>query len=154
MKNKIKTTIWLTSFLAINLLGCMNNDSTENIYSNKTTEISKKKTDTEEVEKTNAELLEGKWVNKEDKTNFLIFEKNIRKEMAEGMDTWDEEEFVLSDKCETQPELTNRTENKKDRYISCKNSDLCWYIVSINNETLTLNFLGRGNTLSYFRVIE
>ena len=42
--------------------------------------------------RSNYELLQGKWQNTDDKTNFLIFEKNHRKELAEGMEELDDEE--------------------------------------------------------------
>ena len=45
------------------------------------------------------DLLQGKWQSMEDKTNFLVFDKNERKEIAEGMEAWDIELFELSDKC-------------------------------------------------------
>ena len=36
--------------------------------------------------------------------------------------------------------------------MSCKESDLCWYIVYLNKDFLTLSYIGRGNTLEYKRV--
>lgn len=79
-----------------------------------------------EINKTNYEMLQGKWQSEDDKTNFLVFEKNQRKEIAEGMDAWDEEEFVLSDHCENESGHSDNSDKEKDSYISCKESDLCW----------------------------
>ena len=45
------------------------------------------------------ELLQGKWQSRDDKTNFLMFDKNERKESSDGMKTWDTETFVLLNKC-------------------------------------------------------
>ena len=45
------------------------------------------------------ELLQGTWQHVEDPTNYLVFDKNLRKEIAGGMSEWDAEAFILSDKC-------------------------------------------------------
>jgi hypothetical protein len=112
------------------------------------------KTDNKPIttQKTNFELLQGKWVHENDNTNFLIFEKNVRKEIAEGMKNWDEEEFVLSNSCSNESNLSETSTKEKDCYISCKNSDFCWYIMSISEDRLTLQYLNRGNLLIYNRV--
>nr|WP_315130257.1 hypothetical protein [uncultured Flavobacterium sp.] len=98
------------------------------------------------------ELLQGKWQSLDDKTNFVIFDKNQRKEIAEGMKTWNSEPFTLSNKClnESDTEMVGKPE--KDKYISCNKSDMCWYIITINKKKLTLSYTLRGNTLEYKRV--
>lgn len=98
------------------------------------------------------ELLQGKWQSMDDKTNYLMFDKNERKEISDGMKTWDKETFVLSNKCLNESDKDNGLELEKDKYISCKESDLCWYIVSLNKDFLTLSYMSRGNTLKYKRV--
>jgi hypothetical protein len=98
------------------------------------------------------ELLQGKWQSLDDKTNYLIFDKNNRKESSDGMKTWDNEAFVLSNKCLNESDQENGLQLEKDKYLSCKESDLCWYIVSLNKDYLTLSYMGRGNTLKYKRV--
>ena len=98
------------------------------------------------------ELIQGKWQSMDDKTNFLIFDKNERKEIGGGMKTWDKETFILSDKCLNESDKGNGLKLEKDKYISCKESDMCWYIVSINKDFLILSYMGRGNTLKYKRV--
>ena len=98
------------------------------------------------------ELLQGKWQSIDDKTNFLMFDNNVRKELSAGMKTWDTETFELSNKCLNDGDKDNGLELEKDKYISCKESDLCWYIVEINKNFLTLSYMGRGNTLKYKRV--
>jgi hypothetical protein len=97
------------------------------------------------------ELIQGKWQSLEDESNFLVFEKNERKEISDGMDSWDVEPFVLSDKCLNESDSNNGIELEKDRYISCMESDLCWYIVDVNRDFLSLSYMGRGNTLRYKR---
>lgn len=106
------------------------------------------------AQKTNLELLQGKWQSIDDKTNFLIFENNHRKEanIIKGKGDWDDEEFVLSDKCINDSDKDIELDKEKDKYISCLESDLCWYIVSIDKKTLSLSYMGRGNTLTYKKV--
>jgi hypothetical protein len=98
------------------------------------------------------ELLQGKWQSMDDKTNFLMFDKNERKESSDGMKTWDKEAFVLSNKCLNESDKDNGLELEKDKYMSCLESDLCWYIVSLNKDFLTISYMGRGNTLKYKRI--
>jgi hypothetical protein len=99
-----------------------------------------------------AELLQGKWQHEDDKSNYLMFDKNLRKEIADGMDKWDEEPFVLTDACMNAGDVNPEIPKEKDRYISVAESDLCWYIVDVNENMLTLSYMGRGNTLRYNRV--
>jgi len=99
------------------------------------------------------DLLQGKWQSMVDKTNFLVFDKNLRKEIAGGMENWNSEPFTLSNKClnESDKEMIGEPEN--DKYISCNQSDMCWYIITINKDFLELSYTaGRGNTLKYKRV--
>ena len=98
-----------------------------------------------------SQLLQGKWQAVDDKKNFLVFDKNERKETGDGS-TWDSETYVLSNKCMNESDLENGIEPEQDKYISCTKSDLCWYIVSINKDFLALSYMGRGNSLKYKRV--
>ncbi len=56
------------------------------------------------------ELIQGKWQSIDDKTNFLMFDKNERKESSDGMKTWDLEQFVLSNKCLNESDKENGVE--------------------------------------------
>jgi hypothetical protein len=100
------------------------------------------------------QLLQGKWQHMEDKTNLLVFDKNHRREIADGMDKWDDEIFVLSDHCLNESNSYSTEPKEKDKYISCKESDLCWYITSLDSNYLTLTYLARGKELVYKRVKE
>ena len=95
--------------------------------------------------------LQGLWQSTDDAKNFLLFEGDHRKESYEGIDAVDDEIFVLSDKCMNESNKDAVTEKEKDRYISTIDSDMCWYIVSVDSEMLTLSYMGRGNTLVYKR---
>jgi len=132
------------------LANCTTTVSTE-----QTTEVKADSSETTtkvETAKTSTELLQGKWQHTEDKSNFLVFEKERRKEIADGLDKWDDEPFVLSDKCMNTRDANNGIEKEKDRYISIAESDLCWYIVEVTETMLSLSYMGRGNTLNYTRV--
>jgi hypothetical protein len=88
-------------------------------------------------------LLQGKWQNVEDKTNFLIFTKNLRKEIADGMDGWEVTNYNLSRK------------SSKDIYINevIDNVNVSiWGVDALDKNKLTLVFLSRGNYLKYRRV--
>jgi len=99
------------------------------------------------------ELLQGKWQSLDDKTNFVIFDKNQRKEIAEGMETWDSEQFILSNKCLNESDKEMGVEPETDKWITCKQSDMCWYILNINKDFLTLgSTIGRGKDFKYKRV--
>lgn len=101
-----------------------------------------------------AELLEGTWQHVDDKTTFLVFKDGLRKEIADGMDDWDVEPYTLSDFCTNDMDKDTDLPHEKDRFISCNESDLCWYIVQLDEDNLILSFMGRGNTLEYKRVIN
>jgi len=106
------------------------------------------------TQKSTMELLQGKWQSMDDKTNFLVFEKNHRKEanIVDGKGNWDDEKFVISDRCMNETDKNEEIDTEKDKYISCMKSDLCWYIVKLDSTTLELSYMGRGNTLTYKKV--
>ena len=143
--------------LLCSLFACTTNSgSTEN---NQTIAENKNIEDTtlvlnEEQKKTitNLELLQGKWQSTDDETNFLKFENNHRMEIAAGMSEWSDEIFTLSDNCINESDKTKDLKPEKDLYITSESSDMCWYIIDLNEEILTLAYMARGNTLAYKRV--
>jgi hypothetical protein len=94
-------------------------------------------------QKANPQLLQGKWQSVDDKTNFLVFTKNFRKEIAEGMDSWDVEKYTLSKGSGNSIYINQFIDNKE---VSI------WGIESLNSKELTLVYLSRGNYLKYRRV--
>jgi len=97
-------------------------------------------------------LLQGKWQHEEDTSNYLVFEGNKRREIAGGMTDWDEEEFILSNKCLNESDKDREHELEEFAYITCPKSDVCWYIIGVGEETLSLQYTARGNMLIYRRV--
>jgi hypothetical protein len=88
-------------------------------------------------------LLQGKWQSLDDKTNFLIFTKSLRKEIANGMDSWDISNYNLSRGSGNSIYINEVIDNEK---VSV------WGIESLDNTRLTLVYLSRGNSLRYKRV--
>ena len=102
-------------------------------------------------QKMNPKLLQGKWQSLDDKTNFLVFTKNLRKETAAGMG-WEVGRYVISNKCLNKSDKANAVNPGTGKYLSALDDDLCWYIEELNSKNLTLIYEGRGNYLRYRRV--
>lgn len=88
-------------------------------------------------------LLQGKWQSLDDRTNFLIFTKNLRKEISGGMDSWDIEKYSLS-KGPAKSIYINQSIDDKNVSV--------WGIEILDSKRLTLVYLSRGNSLRYKRV--
>ncbi len=150
------TTMKLQSILPLSLFillfACNGNSNKTNDDQTKTVDSTLVLTNEQEKNITNLELLQGKWQSTDDETNFLKFENTTRMEIAEGMTEWDSETFTLSDKCTNESDKNKDVKPEKDRYITCPNLDMCWYIIDLNEEILTLAYMSRGNTLAYKRV--
>jgi hypothetical protein len=99
------------------------------------------------------QLLQGKWRSLEDRSNILWFDKNHRKEIASGMKAWDDEIFVLSNSCKNTADKEGGMPLENDKYISVTAGNMCWYIEKLTPTTLELSYVGRGNTLSYKKVV-
>lgn len=125
-------------------------DSTE-----KSTQTSTPKTE-EKTTKSTMDLLQGKWQSIDDSKSFVVFENNLRKDIYDGEKSIEDEVFVLSDECQNPLDKeANKERNppkEKDKYISCVKTDMCWYILELDDKTLSLSYMGRGNTLTYKKV--
>lgn len=106
----------------------------------------------EEKPLSNFDLLQGKWQSIGDSTNYLIFEGNHRKEIAGGMQEWVESEFIFSDRCANKSDKMKGIKPEEDSFISDLEDDLCWYILYLSEDNLSLSYMARGNTLDYRRV--
>ena len=65
---------------------------------------------------------------------------------------WASEAIVVSDRCRNEGDNDRVEKPEKDRYISSRKADMCWYIDFIEKDHLSLVYMARGNTLSYRRV--
>lgn len=101
-----------------------------------------------------SELLEGVWQDTEDANSYIAFENGQRKEMYAGVMDWSAEPYTLSGSCANEADKGNNVQPEENKYITCKESDMCWYIVKLDKENLVLSHVGRGNTLSYKRAKE
>lgn len=91
-------------------------------------------------------LLIGKWQSTDDTNAFIEYTSKLSIETNIGVEFI--EEYTLSNTCINGEGIAS----KEDDYISGHKSELCWYIISIDEENLSLSFVGRGNTLNYRRV--
>ncbi len=98
----------------------------------------------------NYDLLQGKWQNTEDKSNFVVFVKNHRREISDGLNEWDDETFVLTDN--SMGTSNAELKKEKDKYIYCEKSGLCWYIDKLNSTTLSLTYIAGMKVMDYKRV--
>ena len=101
---------------------------------------------------TNLKMLQGKWQAVDDKSVFLVFENNHRKEIAGGMKQWDDDVFVLTDKPMSDGKAVAGHEAQKGHYIYCEKDDMCWGIEELTAKKLVLVYTGRGRVLEYRRV--
>ena len=106
--------------------------------------------ETSEIENSIFKLLQGPWQSKDDPSNKIKFEGNYRLEIAEGMSEWEKEAFILGKDCSAKQHL----DLEKDAYIVCPESGMCWYVVDVDTQQLTLSYTARGNTLTYSKVKE
>ncbi|MEI6494228.1 MAG: hypothetical protein WCO94_16910 [Verrucomicrobiota bacterium] len=101
---------------------------------------------------TNFKMLQGKWQAVNDKSDFLVFEDNHRKEIAGDMKEWDDDVFVLSDKPMREGKEVSDHEPVAAGFIYCEKDDMCWAIVELTAKKLGLVYMGQGRVLEYRRV--
>ena len=98
------------------------------------------------------ERLQGQWQSTEDPKSLLLFEKGVLKSRYGSKGAWASEAIVVSDRCMNEGDKDRVEKPEKDRYISSRESDMCWYIDFVDKDRLSLVYMARGNTLSYRRV--
>jgi len=101
---------------------------------------------------TNLKMLQGKWQAVDDKSDFLVFENNHRKEKGGGETQWDDDVFVLTDKPMRDGKAVAGHEAEKGHFIYCAKDDMCWAIAELTAKKLVLVYVGRGRVLEYRRV--
>lgn len=95
-------------------------------------------------------LLQGKWQSEDDPKAFKIFDKFTLIDVYEGNTEGDREEYVLSNECLNDSDKGSAQD--RDKYISLLKSDMCFHIDHIDNKSLSLVYMGRGNFLNYRKV--
>lgn len=104
----------------------------------------------ESKEETEDMLLVGIWQSLDDPTNFMEF-TDTDLNWSPGSGNPETEPYQLSKNCLNESNEF-AIELQDPEYISVKKSDLCWYIVSLDENNLELAYVGRGNTTKYEKV--
>lgn len=104
----------------------------------------------EKVVSNNAKLLIGKWQSLDDSKSVIEYTAYDELSYHDGK-LIVKEPYCLSPKCMNSAEVDLPPSSKHD-YISLIDSDMCYNIVSLDENNLTLSFMGRGNSLKYKRV--
>ncbi len=143
-------SLFLTTII---IVSCNNENKTdkENLPQVQTS-VEMNKDSSAENFNTTLQLLQGKWQSVDDKKSYVIFENNNRIDFKEGDESTTTEPFSLSDKCSNESNKNAEIEVEENKYITCLNSDMCWYILKLDQSELSLSYMSRGNTLTYKRV--
>lgn len=95
-------------------------------------------------------LLPGIWQSLDDPKNFMEFTETELK-WSPGSSDENTEPYQVSKNClNSSNELA--TELSDPKYLSVEESDLCWFIVNVDENNLELSYVGRGNTLKFRKV--
>jgi len=100
----------------------------------------------------NFKLLQGTWQSLDDPKSKILFEGNLKIDIYDDIVSGEKYQFTVADKCTNTSAKAKRTE--KDRYLVISEFDQCFYISKLENDTLGLSLLGRGNTLRFRRIEE
>lgn len=104
----------------------------------------------EKVVSNYAKLLVGKWQSVDDAKSIVEYsDYDLINYYDEKI--IDREPYCLSPKCMNYSEV-NRAPSSKHEYISVIDSDMCWFIVNLDEYNLTLSYTASGNTLNYKRI--
>ncbi|MBL3658935.1 hypothetical protein [Fulvivirga sediminis] len=100
----------------------------------------------------NFDMLQGKWQSINDASSYLVFHGDRRKEITLGLENELDEKFSISNNCESTSDSNGAEQSTQGNYIRVAESDMCWYIIKLNADTLSMSYVGRGNTLTYKKV--
>ncbi|WP_116107969.1 hypothetical protein [Lewinella sp. IMCC34191] len=93
--------------------------------------------------------LQGKWRSADDSLHTLVFEGNLMTMNYAGEAAGEAENFVIGSTCPEAPATAST--NDERRYLSVPDDNRCYYIIELNDSSLQMSYLGRGNTLRYTR---
>ena len=89
----------------------------------------------------------GKWKSLDDPKSIMEFTPYDLISYYDG-ELIERQPYGLSPKCMNESEV-NRNISEQHDYISFIESDMCFYIVAINETHLTLSYTAQGNTLEF-----
>lgn len=96
-------------------------------------------------------LLQGTWNSRDDKNTSITFENNTRIETKNGESLGKMRYFEIGDQCNNDTAKGKKIVKAKAKYISLQDIDMCYFIKRITSTELVLSYVGRDNTLSYFK---
>ena len=99
--------------------------------------------------KTIYQLLQGKWQSAEDAQYVLELKGHCYLDYYAG-NLNDSTEFILDQACVSAPNAGHPGDN--ERYLVQPKEDLCLEIVGVDEESLELLYISRGNTLSFTKI--
>lgn len=94
--------------------------------------------------------LVGIWQSIDDPTNFMEFTETELIWLSGTPDTV-REPYQLANKC-LNASNEFAIELNESKYLSLAKSDLCWFIVNLDENNIEMAYVGRGNTLKYKKV--
>lgn len=96
-------------------------------------------------------LLQGTWINLDEKGVKVIFENNTRIEQIEGNKEGKARYFQISDGCMGDITGSKQLAKAKAKFISLQDIDMCFYILKLDRDYMNLKVVGRGNIIRYKR---
>ena len=97
-----------------------------------------------------AKMLVGKWQSIDDSKKVIEYTTYDLINFYDGQPVT-KEPYTISNKCMNSAEISRNISYNHD-YISVVNSDICWDIVSLDKDSLTISYMVTGNILKYKRV--
>lgn len=97
----------------------------------------------------NFELIQGTWQSTDDPKSHIVFASAIKKDVYNGK-VLSQTSFLISDRCKNESNISG--EVAPDAFMTLPNEDQCFYILRLDDNLLQLNYVGRGNTLTYKRI--
>ena len=96
-------------------------------------------------------LLQGTWHSRTDKNTSITFERNTRIESKNGKAIGKMRYFEIADQCNNDTSNSKNIVKAKAKYISMLDIDMCYFIKKISRNELELSYVGRANTLKYYK---
>ena len=94
-------------------------------------------------------LLQGRWINLDQKGVSIVFENNTRVENIKGKPEGKPRYFEISDGCQIDIPGSRVLAKSKAKYITLQEVNLCYYIIKLDKSHLDLKVVGRGNIIRY-----
>ncbi len=96
-------------------------------------------------------LLIGKWQSTDDANYHIAFTKEDKIDSYNGENTG-QEPYILASSCLNESDKGGDGPSTTPTYISVQKSNMCWYIINLDQQQLSLAYMGRGNSLNFRRL--